>query len=279
MTTPNLDSFEDHPRPASKRAVRSMECKTALSPSSLPGLDLTLNPYRGCEHDCVYCYAPYLFRMAREDWPQVAAKLDLPRLLAKEAGRKRGVIGLSTATDPYQPVEADLGLTRRCLQELVKAKAKVSVLTKSDLVLRDIDLLTSLPEAEVGITITTIEERWATCFEPGAPSPSRRLEALRGLVEHGIDCYVFIGPILPLVTERRMDELIDSIYATGCGRVMTDPLRLRPGMIARMRALPCASELGEGFFSHCQDESYLKQAELRVADSCLRRGIKVQTAF
>jgi DNA repair photolyase len=278
MTTPSLESFEG-PNSASKRSVKSIDCKTALSPSSLPGLDLTLNPYRGCEHDCVYCYAPYLFRMAREEWPQVAAKKDLPRLIAKEMEKKRGVIGLSTATDPYQPVEAELGLTRRCLQELVRAKAKVSVLTKSDLVLRDVDLLSALPDAEVGITITTIEERFSSCFEPGAPPPSRRLEVLRKLIEHDIDCYVFIGPILPLVTERRMEELIDSIQTTGCRRAMTDPLRLRPGMITRMRALPCAKELGDEFFSLCQDESYLRKAEARVADSCSRHGIKVQAAF
>jgi DNA repair photolyase len=279
MTTPSLESFDDGSRRPGKRVVRKIECKTALSPSSLPGLDLTLNPYRGCEHDCVYCYAPYLFRMAREDWSEVRAKLDLPRLLSKEAAKKRGVIGLSTATDPYQPLEEDALLTRRCLQELVKANAKVSVLTKSDLVLRDIDLLKALPDAEVGITITTIEDALAACFEPGAPPPSRRLRALKRLVEDGIDCYVFVGPILPVVTERRMEELIVAIHASGCRRVMTDPLRLRPGMIARMRALPCAKELGDDFPALCHDEDYLKRAEAKVAHYCTSLGIEVQTAF
>jgi len=163
--------------------------------------------------------------------------------------------------------------------ELVKAKAKVSVLTKSDLVLRDIDLLKALPDAEVGITITTIEDGLAACFEPGAPPPSRRLRALKVLVGEGIDCYVFVGPILPLVTERRMEELIGAIHASGCRRAMTDPLRLRPGMISRMRALPCAMELGDEFFSLCQDEDYLKRAEERVAHYCASLGIEVQTAF
>jgi DNA repair photolyase len=279
MTTPSLESFDNGVRKPRKREVRTIECKAALSPSSLPGLDLTLNPYRGCEHDCVYCYAPYLFRMARQDWSRVGAKSDIPRLLSKEAARKRGVIGLSTATDPYQPVEGDALLTRRCLQELVKAKAKVSVLTKSDLVLRDIDLLKALPDVEVGITITTIEDSLATCFEPGAPPPSRRLKALEKLVEEGIDCYVFVGPILPLVTERRMEELIAAIHASGCRRVMTDPLRLRPGMIARMRVLPCAKELGEDFFLLCQDGDYLKRAEERITRHCASLGIEVQTAF
>ena len=279
MTTPSLESFDNGARRPRKREVRTIECKTALSPSSLPGLDLTLNPYRGCEHDCVYCYAPYLFRMARDDWGRVSAKMDLPRLLSKEAAKKRGVIGLSTATDPYQPLEEDVLLTRRCLQELVKAKAKVSVLTKSDLVLRDIDLLKALPDAEVGITITTIEDGLAACFEPGAPPPSRRLRALKALIDEGIDCYVFVGPILPLVTERRMEELIGAIHASGCRRAMTDPLRLRPGMIARMRALPCAKELGDDFFSLCKDEDYLNRAEERVAHYCASLGIEVQTAF
>ena len=147
MTSRSLESFEESGDLTTKMVVRKIEAKTALSPSNLPGLDLTLNPYRGCEHNCVYCYAPYLFRMARDEWSKVGAKLDLPRLIAKEALKKPGVIGLSTATDPYQPIEAELGLTRRCLQELVKAKAKVSVLTKSDLVLRDVDLLCRLLQA------------------------------------------------------------------------------------------------------------------------------------
>ncbi len=276
MTT-SLESFD--PDSTSKRKCISLECKTALSPSSLPGLDLALNPYRGCEHDCVYCYAPYLFRMAREEWGHVRAKTDIPRLVAKEAQRKRGLIGLSTATDPYQPIEAELGLTRRCLQELVRARARVSVLTKSDLVLRDIDLLSALTEVEVGITITTIEERYASRFEPGAPSPSRRLEALRRLVENNIDCYVLIGPILPLVTERRLDELVGAIKSTGCERAMTDPLRLRPGMIARMRDLVCSKDLGEEFLTLCQNSPYLKRAEARVAEECRLNGIKVQAAF
>ena len=274
----SLESFSER-EGSPAREVRTLECRTALSPSSLPGLDLTLNPYRGCEHDCAYCYAPYLFRMSRGDWPKVAVKANIPALLGKEAIRKRGVIGLSTATDPYQPMEAELELTRRCLRELVNAKAKVSVLTKSDLVLRDVDLLKMLPGAEVGITITTIEDSWAACLEPGAPPPSRRLQALKALVGEGLDCYAFIGPIMPIVTDSRADELVAAIAETGCRRAMTDTLRLRPGMLERIGALPCASKLGGEFVRLCKDSDHLARLEGRIVDLCRGRGIEVESAF
>jgi len=273
----DLDSFCQSD--GGRRSVRTVECHTALSPSKLPGLDLTLNPYRGCAHDCSYCYAPFLMRVQREEWRDAKAKADLPRLLRKEAEGKRGVIGLSTATDPYQPMELELGLTRRCLQELVRARAKVSVLTKSDLVTRDIDLLRALPQAEIGITITTMDDRLAKVFEPGAPSPSRRLSALKELSDAGLDTYVLIGPIIPLVTERGLEEFIRSIAATGCARAMTDRLRLRQGMLDRIMSRPGARDLGADFERLCSDEGHMHEIEGRIVDLCARHGIKVRSAF
>jgi DNA repair photolyase len=250
-----------------------------MSPSRLPGLDLTLNPYQGCAHDCTYCYAPYLMRRERERWSEVSAKADLPRLLRAEASKRRGVIGLSTATDPYQPIEAGLRLTRRCLEELVRAQARVSVLTKSDLVVRDADLLMKLPKAEVGITITTSRDDLARIFEPGAPPPSRRLRALRELNEAGLDTYVFIGPIIPYVTDAGMDELMAAIVGSGCRRAMTDRLRLRPGMLARMTSRPGAEALGDDFAPLCSSEQYLAAMERKVGERCAAHGLRVQNAF
>lgn len=274
----DLDSFcEGLPSAASK--VRWVECRSAMSPSRLPGLDLTLNPYQGCAHDCTYCYAPYLMRRERERWSEVSAKADLPRLLRAEAPRKRGVIGLSTATDPYQPIEAGLRLTRRCLEELVRAQARVSVLTKSDLVVRDVDLLRGLPAAEVGITITTSRDELARIFEPGAPPPSRRLRALRELDEAGVDTYVFIGPIIPHVTEVGLEELLTSIVDSGCRRAMTDRLRLRPGMLARMTSRPGAEALGGDLAALCSSDHHLEGMERMVGERCAAHGIRVQSAF
>jgi DNA repair photolyase len=203
MITRDLDSFADGPKAQTMpEGVVEIECKRALSRSKLPGLDYALNPYIGCAHDCTYCYAPFLLNKARETWREpVGARTNLPRLLDSELRKASGTIGIGTVTDPYQPAEAVLELTRRCLEVMRLRRAHISMHTKSDLVMRDIDLLKLLPEPEVGITLTTIDETLARTFERFAPAPSARLKAIRGLVDAGIETYVLIGPIIPTVTD------------------------------------------------------------------------------
>ena len=112
MTIRSLDSFFDDNGNFPK--VRTVMCKTALSPSRLPGLDYALNPYKGCAHGCVYCYAPYVIKVPVSEWTDVIAKGNIAEVLSKEVPRP-GVVGLGTVTDPYQPLEKELCLTRRCL--------------------------------------------------------------------------------------------------------------------------------------------------------------------
>ncbi|MDW5563560.1 MAG: radical SAM protein [Methanomassiliicoccus sp.] len=231
----DLDAFmEDGGGPK----IIKKECYTALSPSRLPGLDLALNPYTQCAHACTYCYAPYLMRVDPLEWgAAVQAKINIPRLLSRELMRKKGVVGLGTVTDPYQPVEAELQLTRRCLDEMVRAGSSVSLLTKSDLVIRDIDLLRKMASAEVGITINTCEDARAAVFESGAPPPSRRLKAVRALVDAEIGTYIFLGPVIPTITDHDLDGLVNSLIETRVRSVMIDRLNLRPGMKERMSAV------------------------------------------
>jgi DNA repair photolyase len=200
----NLDLFlameEGRPVPRAPR-VAEVRTRVALPPSRLPGLDYALNPYIGCQHDCLYCYAPYVMRRERSEWTKVQARTDLPQALAKELGGKSGVIGLGTVTDPYQEAERHLLITRRCLMEIVPYPMKVSALTKSDLILRDLDLYGDL-QGEVGLTVTSISDALSRELEPGASLPGKRLEALRELSEAGINAYALVGPLLPLLEER-----------------------------------------------------------------------------
>ncbi len=155
----------------------------------------TLNPYVGCQFACRYCYAQLYAKkyFGMDNWGEfVIVRENIPLLLRKEA--KPGMyVWLSSMSDPYQPVEAEFELTRKSIEVLGKKRANIDILTKSPLVLRDIDLLKQY-EATVGFTIISLERiNW----EPRAPHPKRRIDALKQLKEEGIKTYVFIGPLLP----------------------------------------------------------------------------------
>ena len=168
--------------------IKEIIVKTALSPSKLPGLDYALNPYRGCEHACIYCYAPSVIHWDKGKWGElVEVKVNLPRILSKELRiKKKGVVGLSTVTDPYHPAEKKYEITRRCLELLLMHDFPVCIQTKSSLVLRDMDLLKRFSNIEVGVTLTTLDERVREKLEPGASSVAQRLNALSELSRNGI---------------------------------------------------------------------------------------------
>jgi DNA repair photolyase len=174
--------------------VNEIFCKSILSRSRLYGCDFSINPYRGCEHACIYCYAPYILREQREWGSFVDVKVNAPEILVKDMLKaKRGVIYISSVTDPYQPLEKKYELTRKILEILKDTKFFVSIQTKSSLVLRDIDLLKKM-DCEVGFTITSLDENARKVFEPNTSSIEERLKALKELKEAGISTYIFFGP-------------------------------------------------------------------------------------
>jgi DNA repair photolyase len=196
-------------------SVVEVRAKTVLSKSGIPGADYCINPYIGCAHRCVYCYATFMKKYSghTEEWGTFAdAKVNAPEVLDRQLKRSRkGSVILSSVTDPYQPAEAEYHLTRRCLQILSRYQWPVDVLTKSPLVLRDIDVLAGFDEVEVGLTVTTGDERMRRIFEPGAPPIADRIEALRKLRGRGIRTYAFIGPLLPMDPDRLARELVPAV--------------------------------------------------------------------
>jgi len=198
--------------------VKEIFAKTVLTKTAIPGFDYCINPYVGCGHGCRYCYASFMKRFTGhlEPWGEfVDVKVNAPYLLRKQLKRARhGIVGLSTVTDAYQPLERKYQLTRKCLEALVDAQFSVDLLTRSPLCLRDMDLFKRFKRIEVGFSITTHDERVKRIFEPRSPSILSRVEALRSLHQEKIRTYAFIGPMLPLDPKplvSMLDGLIDEV--------------------------------------------------------------------
>jgi len=276
----NLDLFlmmeEGRPVPQAPR-VEEVRTRVALPPSRLPGLDFALNPYVGCQHDCLYCYAPYVTRRPRTEWSKVMARTDLPHALARELKGKSGTIGLGTVTDPYQEAERHLLITRRCLMEIIPSGLAVSALTKSDLILRDIDLYLEL-KGEVGITVTSVSDGLSREMEPGAPLPGKRLKALGELSGTGLNAYALIGPLLPLLEERDATELIDALAGTGIEWVMLDRFRPRAGMFQDICSRPDGKGVAERFETAHLRKDY-QGLEAFIRKRCVERGLRCVDAF
>ncbi|MEW5936489.1 MAG: radical SAM protein [Candidatus Thermoplasmatota archaeon] len=220
--------------------VRRVRAGRALSISRLPGLSHALNPYVGCAHRCAYCYAQDVLRMGgRGGWGTwVDVKSNIPGLLSKEMKRWNGeTIGLGTVTDPYQPVEQRIGLSRACLGILLAYDPSVCVQTKSDLVLRDMELLSSFSKPEVGLTITTLDEEVRRLIEPGAPPPGKRLAAMRALSETGIETWLFLGPVISGLNDaaESIEAIVEHAAEAGAKRILYDRYRAKPVADLRMR--------------------------------------------
>jgi DNA repair photolyase len=214
-------------------------CRTALSPSRLPGLQYSLNPYTGCEHGCLYCYSRSIFRdrqLAR-DWGKfVRIKNNVSEVLEGELKRKpRGTIGLSTVTDPYQPLESKARVTRKCLEILSTHDFPISIQTKSDLILRDVDLIRP-DKCDVGVTITTMDRELARKIEPRAPSPEARAKILEEFSSRGVQTWIFLGPIIPEVNDSKqsLKEIIEVAERTN-SKVLYDKLNLRPWVLESIK--------------------------------------------
>ncbi len=188
--------------------VKELDAKTILSKSRV--LDYTINPYIGCEHGCTYCYARFIRRFTghKEEWGQfVDVKINASSLLQHEVRKKKvGRVWMSGLGDPYQPLEKEYALTRRCLEILSKRGWPVTIQTKSSLVLRDIELLRKFKGLEVTLSIATADEKTRQLFEPNSPPLEERIETLLKLHSESIKTSAMIAPILPKV-EGLADQL------------------------------------------------------------------------
>ena len=176
--------------------VIKIKAKRAFVPTRIPGADYVINQYVGCQHACMYCYAKFMCKWYNYGkWGTwIVVKENLPELVKKE--RVKGKVYMSSVSDPYQPIEKKLELTRNVLKNMDK-NIKLGILTKSCLVLRDIDVFKEFKDVEVGLTINGFDGSVKKEIEPFSSSNERRIEALKVLHENGIKNYAFISPIIP----------------------------------------------------------------------------------
>ncbi len=234
------DPAED---PALTTAFLRDHSETIISYNESPdvGFAASVNPYRGCEHGCIYCYArpthEYLGFSAGLDFEsRIMVKEDAPELLWKELaapGWQPQVIAMSGVTDCYQPVERRLRLTRRCLEVLAEFRNPVVIVTKNHLVTRDLDLLGRLAQfeaASVLISVTSLDAALAARMEPRASRPAHRLEAIRLLAQAGIPVGVLVAPVIPALTEAELPAILDAARKAGAGQAGYVALRLPLGV-------------------------------------------------
>src|SRR6478609_7165849 len=201
------------------------------------GFDRSINPYRGCEHGCVYCFArpthAYLGLSPGLDFEsKLLAKPDAPALLEKELsapGYEPRMIAIGTNTDPYQPIEREYKIMRGILEVLERAGHPVGIVTKSALVTRDIDILQRMAKrnlAKVAISVTSLDPKLARTMEPRAPTPPRRLEALKLLSEAGIPTTVMVAPVIPALNDSEIERILDAAAHAGVKEASYVLLRL-----------------------------------------------------
>ncbi|MBI4330364.1 MAG: radical SAM protein [Chloroflexi bacterium] len=221
--------------------IREIEARSLLNKSGLA--DYAVNCYAGCRHACVYCYARFATRFthAGERWGTfVDVKVNAPQLLEREAARKKpGLVFLSSVCDGWQPLEQKYGLTRRCLEILLKYAFQLTVLTKSALVTRDFDLLAGKSGVSVGLTITTLDESLRRLIEPGGAPSDQRLAALEEAKRRGIRTGAFLGPLLPGLsdTEAGLTALLRGVREAGVDYFYVDRLNPHHGMWQDLKGL------------------------------------------
>jgi len=264
-------------------AVRETRCKTILNRSSLG--DYSLNCYTGCAHGCLYCYARFMqrFHPHPEPWGRfVDIKINAVEALERQLPRLRpGAVFVSSACDGWQPLEAEWKLTRRCCELLLRLGFRVNALTKSALILRDLEVFAGR-EAQVGVTVTTLEEGLKALWEPGASSVEERLRVLAEARRAGIETSIMFGPLLPFLSDGQdsLDLLFRRAAELKVGRVWVDALNPRPRVWPALagflsREYPGLRETYRKLLFDPQERAaYLERLRTRVTRAASRAGLE-----
>jgi DNA repair photolyase len=229
---------EDTPPPLKTHIIRDTT-RTIIARNDSPDISFeqSINPYRGCEHGCIYCFArpthAYLgFSPGLDFETQLLVKPDAAKLLEAELRKpsyKPQVIAMGTNTDPYQPIEREWKITRSVLQVLAEFKNPVGIVTKSALVARDIDILAPMAAeglAKVALSVTTLDRKLARAMEPRAATPQKRIETIRALSAAGIPTTVMVAPIIPALTDDEMESILTAAAEAGAKSAGYTLLRL-----------------------------------------------------
>ena len=279
MVSPSPQNSGEIPR---KPIIRETVCKSILNRSGLS--DYSLNCYTGCTHACVYCYARFMQRFHPHDEPWgafVDVKVNAVEVLKRQLRRAEpGTVFVSSACDGWQPVEAEWRLTRRCCELLLERGFQVHVLTKSALVLRDLDVFAGHP-ASIGITLTTLDERLRQLWEPGTASVQERLAVIKAARDAGLQTSVMFGPLLPLLSDSQtaIEALLEQAADLGIDRIWVDALNPRPRVwpaiadLLRAKFPDLVDPYRKILFDQAARTLYLKELRDRVDDAARRKSL------
>ena len=269
--------------------VNEIKCKTVIGKCGFPSGGWSINPYVGCEHNCVYCYARFMKRFTNhtEPWGNfVDVKVNAPEILEKQLHSdkyKEGPIFIGTVTDPYQPLEEKYKLTRKLLEILLPYNAPVSILTKSDLVLRDLDLLKKFKSIEVNFTINTLDEKWKKYTEPNSSSVEERLQAAKKLSEENIPVHAMVGPYWPEFTNP--DELFTKFKEVGIRKVFSESFNTNGDnfigvkKVLKESYLDLLSKFEEILFDNVFFEDFYTEAKEKLLTASKKYSIPVEIFF
>lgn len=267
------------PPPREGFTIRETTVDAALRKDPLPGIDYSFNPYVGCRHGCLFCYVPRLMQTERVAWgTSVVVKRNAATVLAREVRKlSRGLVMISTATDPYQYIEGKYRITRHALEVLLRADWPVTMLSRAPLMSRDIDLFTQFREIDVGMSIPTLDDEARALLEPWAPPIEARLRCLRKLADAGLHTVVSFSPAYPPTGGWTAEAIADAFTSIGVRRVHSRPLDARWGvrelMLARLGHSPLAGEL-----ARMTDRTYLGAFVRDLGEACRVRGIALHAS-
>lgn len=214
--------------------VKEISATSYVSKSKLPDADYVINPYVGCPHKCIYCYAEFMKRFSghtREEWGDFLDVKICNKPINGASFLESDTILFGSVTDAYNPFEKKYEISRKLLEQMTGCNARIEILTKSDLVLRDIDILKKIPNAYVGISMNTLNDNFRKEIEPYAVSVERRINALEKLHSEGIRTYLFMSPIFPGLSDCK--EVIQSAYKY-VDYICFENLNLRGGYLPRV---------------------------------------------
>jgi len=261
--------------------TRLIGCKSLLTKSGIT--DYAVNCYVGCAHACAYCYARYMKRFTNhpEPWGTfVDVRVNAPEVLAKQLRRPRpGRVFVSSVCDAWQPLESEFGITRECVRLLAEAGYQVGALTKSALVERDLDLLAH-PNCDLGVTITTADEKLRRQLEPGASPTAERVRVLREAARRGVKVWAFLGPFMPYLsdTQENIEALFGMLEGIPLDHYYADKLNLRPGVASSMGGFIARHYPGLGalyqelFMDEGAYQDYARRVQERVAKAAAKYG-------
>ncbi len=268
--------------------VKEIQCKSILSPCGLQEFQYSMNPYTGCAHGCVYCYARFMGKYSHsgEKWGYfVDVKTNSPEIARKDlAKNKPGRIFFSSVTDCYQPLESRYLLSQKLLGAIKDYSYPVSILTKSSLVQRDLKIISSLRECDLGMTICFADDRDRKVWEPVASPIEERLKTLRLFSEAGVKTYAFFGPIIPGISDRNIPELFRKFSDSGVREVLVDRLNIKCGNLgpilkAVKENYPELVQKYQNLFVRGESDSYYRSLKPEIQKAAKESGLKLDWCF